>query len=328
MLLQIDNLGKVAITIEEDYWSELKDYDKLTIVEQEGIFGTFVSRKPVPAGTPLTDRKYWIPFSSLKEEIVLRFNEVVNELRELETSVDDKEAEIYKAMASIVAGGVALKQSFGDAEDFGISQKVLTESRDNLQSQIDAIINDKATVSLSVSPTVSFVGEGKTVTVTAKTNTAATVIDIWMEDEQIAHGEGMQAVATAQIDANIATEVGYIAEFTIAGLKKRTSATHHVVDKIYYGSSASTPTEQKILDDFVYPTARRTPAGTYAVSVDNDRDKVYFAVPATMSISKATMSGFDFPLESPTNITINNVNYKLYSSSNTYDAGTLTIVIS
>ena len=40
MQLQIDKLGKVAVTVEEDYWSMQKDYDRLTIVEKEGIFGT------------------------------------------------------------------------------------------------------------------------------------------------------------------------------------------------------------------------------------------------------------------------------------------------
>ena len=74
MQLQIDNLGKVSITIEQGYWNKDKDYDKLTIVEKEGIFGTFISRKPVPAGTVLTNREYWIPFSSLKENIILDYN--------------------------------------------------------------------------------------------------------------------------------------------------------------------------------------------------------------------------------------------------------------
>lgn len=79
MQLQKDNLGKVSVTIEKDYWNIDKDYDKLTIVEKEGIFGTYISRKPVPAGTALTDRTYWIPFSSLKEEIVLGYNKWVND---------------------------------------------------------------------------------------------------------------------------------------------------------------------------------------------------------------------------------------------------------
>lgn len=75
MRLQIDRLGKVAITIEKDYWNINKDYDKLVIVEIKDIFATYISRKPVPAGTVITDRNYWIPFSSLKESIVINYNE-------------------------------------------------------------------------------------------------------------------------------------------------------------------------------------------------------------------------------------------------------------
>lgn len=71
---KIDYLGKVSCTVSKDYWSSEKDYDKLTIVEKEGEFGTFISRKPVLAGTPLTNREFWIPFSSVKESIILDYN--------------------------------------------------------------------------------------------------------------------------------------------------------------------------------------------------------------------------------------------------------------
>lgn len=74
MRLQIDDLGKVSITIAQNYWDINKDYDKLTVVQVEDKFATYISRKPVPAGTVLTDRVYWIPFSSLKEDIVIDYN--------------------------------------------------------------------------------------------------------------------------------------------------------------------------------------------------------------------------------------------------------------
>lgn len=77
MRLFIDKLGKVAVTVEQSYWSRNKDYDKLTIVQTEGEFATHISRKPVPAGTELTNREYWIPFSSLKESIVLDYNSFI-----------------------------------------------------------------------------------------------------------------------------------------------------------------------------------------------------------------------------------------------------------
>ncbi|MBO7693016.1 MAG: hypothetical protein J6Y28_09695 [Acholeplasmatales bacterium] len=325
MQLSVDKLGKVAITVEENYWSLEKDYDKLTIVEQEGVFGTFISRKPVPAGTVLTNRKYWIPFSSLKEEIVLQFNEIVNEVRELEVSVDEKEAEIYKAIASIVAGGVALKQSFGNSEEFGISQKVLTESRDALQAQIDAIISDKATVSLAVSTSTFIVGE-RTFILTASTNTNAETIAIYQSNVGIAIGSGKTLVKEVTVNQATAGSIGYTAEFTFAGNNKRTAnVTVYFVNKIYVGSGA---VYTDITTDSYAVSARRSPAGTYNVTVEQNGQYIFFVIPATMSITKATLSGFDFPLESPVTETIDNVSYKVYKSSNTIDAGTYQIVIS
>lgn len=325
MRLSVDNLGKVAVTVEEDYWSLEKDYDKLTIVEQEGVFGTFISRKPVPAGTPLTNRTYWIRFSSLKEEIVLQFNEIVNELRGLEVSVDEKEAEIYKAIASVVAGGVALKQSFGDAEDFGISQKVLTESRDNLQAQIDAIVSDKATVSLAVSTGTFIVGE-RTFTLTANASINAESIVIKQGDNLIATGSGKSIAQTITVTQSTAGSIVYTAEFTFAGENKRsTTATVYFVNKLYVGSGA---VYTDVTGDSYAQSARRSPAGTYNITVAENAQYVFFVIPATMSINKATLSGFDFPLDAPVTETIDDVSYKVYRSSNTNDAGTYQIVIS
>lgn len=325
MRLSIDNLGKVAVTVEENYWSVEKDYDKLTIVEQEGVFGTFISRKPVPAGTPLTNRTYWIRFSSLKEEIVLQFNQLVNELRGLEISVDEKEAEIYKAIASVVAGGIALRQSFGDAEDFGISQKVLTESRDNLQAQIDAIVSDKATVSLTVSTGTFIVGE-RTFTLTANTNINAENIVIKQGDNIIATGSGKTVSQTITVTQATAGSIVYTAEFTFAGGNKRsTTVTVYFVNKLYVGSGAD---YTDVIGDSYAQSARRSPAGTYNVTVAENAQYVFFVIPATMSINKATLSGFDFPLDAPVTETIDDVSYKIYRSSNTNDAGTYQIVIS
>lgn len=320
----IKKLGKVAITIEKDYWSDEKEYDKLTVVEQEH-FATFISRKKVPIGTPLTDRDYWIPFSSLKEEIILQFDDIVNQLHNLEDTVDEKESEIYKAIASIVAGGVALKQSFGDSEEFGISQKILTESRDNLQAQIDAIVSDKAIVNFAVSTNTFIIGE-RTFTLSASTDTNAESIIIKQGSNIIATGSGNTLATEVTVNQATVGNIDYIAEFTFAGDNKRTAnVSVYFVNKIYVGSGT---VYTDIIDDDHDVSARRNPAGTYSVTVEQNSQYVFFVIPATMSITKATLSGFDFPLESPANVTIEDVAYKSYRSSNTNDAGTYQIVIS
>lgn len=82
MKLQIDNLGKVAITVDNNYWNINKDYDRLVVVEVKDKFSTYLSRKPVPAGTQITNREYWIPFSSLKEEILIDYNKFINKYKD------------------------------------------------------------------------------------------------------------------------------------------------------------------------------------------------------------------------------------------------------
>ena len=69
----IKKLGKTSITVEKDYHSSKKEYNKLTIVEEQGAFKTYLSRKPVPIGIELTNREYWIPFSGVLESIVFDY---------------------------------------------------------------------------------------------------------------------------------------------------------------------------------------------------------------------------------------------------------------
>ena len=69
----IKKLGKTSITVEKDYHSSEKEYNKLTIVEEQGAFKTYISRKPVPVGIELTNREYWIPFSSVLESITFDY---------------------------------------------------------------------------------------------------------------------------------------------------------------------------------------------------------------------------------------------------------------
>lgn len=76
MKTQTENLGKVSITVEKDVWTKDRGYDRLVVVnytDSKGIAGTYLSRQPVPKNTEITDREYWIPFSSVKEDLQLNF---------------------------------------------------------------------------------------------------------------------------------------------------------------------------------------------------------------------------------------------------------------
>jgi len=139
MQLHIDKLGKVSITVEQEYWSIDKDYDKLTVVEREGVFGTYLSRVPVPAGTPLTDRKYWIPFSSVKESLVLSFNDVLRRLEDLETGG-------AKSIADSEIIESAVKTDYVPIVRDGKVYLISLENLSILTSDIDNMLNNEAEV--------------------------------------------------------------------------------------------------------------------------------------------------------------------------------------
>lgn len=190
------------------------------------------------------------------------------------------------------------------------------------QAQINAIfLSESANISLAVNPTVIFVDNQAIINLTADTNKEATSIKIKRNNIEVANGSGMSLSGSDTITPSAAGNITYNAEFTIAGLQKSTTKSVAAVYPIRIGSGTS------YVDGTAINTPKISPAGTYSVVVANDGDYVYFNVPSTMTIHGATMSGFDFPLEPPTEVTIDGVAYESYRSSNTYDAGTLTIII-
>lgn len=218
--------------------------------------------------------------------------------------------------------GIPLATEFGDSDMLGITQKTLTESRDNLQDQINAIVAGQTQISLSATPSPVFVGVESSISLTATTNTAATSIKIKKGSTELATGSGLTLSGSDTITPSEAGNTTYSAEFTIAGLQRATTKNVVAVYPILYGAG------DEYTDAETQASVRTTPAGTYNVTVANDEDYVFFVVPRTMNINSAKMSGFDFPLQAPVNVEIKGVEYKYYQSSNTYDAGTLTIVLS
>ena len=220
------------------------------------------------------------------------------------------------------------------------------------QAQINQIvIGGNITVNLSASPSPIFVGAQRTISLSATCSAAATIV-IKKGSIVLATGSGTSLSASDTITPDSAGNTsscrgigGFIsscnfsssgttqdrisfccarvhAEFTIGSIHKTASRSVTAVYPIRIGTGT------EYVDGTPLTTPKTSPAGTYNVTVANDGEYVYFNVPSTMTINGATMGGFEFPLEAPASKTIGGVSYKSYRSSNTYDAGTLTIVIS
>lgn len=52
-------VGERYIPIYDGFWSNTKEYESLTIVTEPSSNSSYISRRPVPAGTPLTNSEYW-----------------------------------------------------------------------------------------------------------------------------------------------------------------------------------------------------------------------------------------------------------------------------
>lgn len=78
MKLQIDNLGKVSVTVEKDPWNSRKRYDRLVVCYNETDGIAYLSRRPVPVKDPVItqdNREYWIPLG--KPSVTVSFGSFV-----------------------------------------------------------------------------------------------------------------------------------------------------------------------------------------------------------------------------------------------------------
>lgn len=230
--------------------------------------------------------------------------------------------DLQNIIASAAGHGIALSGEWGDSTLIGITQKKLSEAHQDLQQQINEIVSGGATVNLTATPSPIFVGIASTIALSATTNKNASSIKIKKGADELATGSGSSLSGSDTITPADAGNTTYTAEFIISGLQRSTTRNVVAVYPIRIGTGAA------YVEGTALTTPKTSPAGTYNVAVANNGDYVWFNVPSTMTIHSATMSGFDFPLESPVTVTIGGVQYKSYRSSNTYDAGTLTIVIS
>lgn len=203
------------------------------------------------------------------------------------------------------------------------AEDIIDDELQLTQAEINALVlGGSLNVRITATPSPVLVGAGNTINIVASIDTPADSIKIKKGETVIATGSGVSLSCTDTIVPNVAGNIPYTAEFTLGGLLKPVGKNVVAVYPVKYGAGDDYTDAQTLA------SARTTPTGTYNIVVPNDGDYVFFVVPRTMSINSAKMSGFDFPLQTPVNVEIGGVEYKYYQSGNTYNAGTLTIVIS
>lgn len=249
------------------------------------------------------------------------------ELMGLFTSLEN-EAERAETAEKANAEAIARVEEFATNNN----QIIVTQGK-----SIDALIAQTGSLKLVLTPNV--VLRNVTTDVTVKAAFTSTLepdvtgyIKILKDAEVINREDGISELSYKDSFAPVA-DVEYGAETWYSGKTLTAAQTLAVVDPIYAGAGAA---YSDIVLDEHKQTARKSAAGTYNVTVANDGEYVWLLVPRGFAaIKKATLSGFDFPLETPTVVYVGGTSaltggipYSCYRSSNQYAAGNLSIVIS
>lgn len=326
MKLSKVNLGKVAVTVDRD-WDNTKDYDKLTIVLDRSVYKTYISRKPVPAGTVLTNMNYWLPFSSLTEEIALDYISFIDnytgQLNTLYELFNTTKEEFESVINSVEAGNMAVSQTFGKIQTIGISQKTLTELIDKLMNNVDSV-TDNNTFGTKITTNFTLFNKGTTNVATIEAEClegTATSMKLYANDELIYEEENCESI-TFNYSISNTTEFTVVAEKT-NGLTHVNKKVIECVPPVYCGAGSN---YSEVVTSANIQSARKSPSGYYTIVSPNNKF-IFFVVPATMTIDKFKLMDFQMPFEKTATTTISGVSYDIWKSEDTYEADTYEVQV-
>lgn len=326
MKLSKVNLGKVAVTVDGD-WDNTKDYDKLTIVLDRSVYKTYISRRPVPAGTVLTNIRYWLPFSSLTEEIALDYITFIDtytgKLNTLYDLFNTTKEEFESVINSVAEGNAAVSQTFGKTKTIGISQKTLTEIINKVMNNVDGV-TDNNTFGVNITTNFTLFNRGTTNIATIEAEClegTATNMKLYANNELIYEEENCSSITYNHSISNT-TEFMVVTEKS-NGLTHVNKKVIESVLPIYCGAG-STYTE--VITNSHIQTARKSPSGYYTI-VAADNKFIFFVVPITMTVDKFKLMDFQMPFENVETINIDDVSYDVWRSEDTYEADTYEIQV-
>lgn len=213
--------------------------------------------------------------------------------------------------------------------------KARSDADESLIASVKSLLQHVAKLTMAITPSVVFRSSVDTTEIAVSASMTVVTPD---RLELLQGTDELTAVENASSASSAATitptsNVQFSAKAVVGELEFEAKATLQVVDPVYAGAGAA---HTDIILDENKQTVRTSVAGTYNVTVANDGDYVWLLVPRGFAaIKKATLSGFDFPLETPTVVYIGGssaltggIPYSCYRSSNQYAAGNLSIVIS
>lgn len=329
MKLQIDGLGHVTIGVED--WDINLPFPRLTLTTDYSTWITYISRKAVPIGTPITDITYWKPIGRLHNDIVFdyqsfkdKINDDIANYASLITAYNNKIKELDSAMTSFLTtagGGEAFSNQFGNSEVMGITQKTLTYAFRNIYTILEHITGESMiTVNTTISPDFFNLTDGTTCNINVVTSFALIdSIKVYLNDSATPVIEEYSLESyTGSIHLTKTTKVTVVA--TVLGKPYVTTKTIVGMTKFFVGAGNT-------YSDIMIPEFNRpydgNPQGQYSLHIDAGQH-IIIVIPTTevSKIEQIEMNDFNIPMDISTY-----GEYTIYTSINTYQEGDYVIDI-
>lgn len=164
MKQNIDDLGVCGIVVAD--WDITEEFKPKTITTDYSSWICYISRRPVPANTPITDTYYWKPLMRLQTELAFDYNEFKEEM----TKKFDNLRLLVETFLQSAATGSAIANEFGNSIYVGVNQKLLTEAINKVWAKFEDITGEIIQgINMQVSPLYFISEDGHDIHVTANT---------------------------------------------------------------------------------------------------------------------------------------------------------------
>ena len=324
---QVDDLGNVGITAED--WDIQQPFKKNTLTTDYTSWITYISRRNVPANTPITDIKYWKPVARLKRDLVVDYQNFKNEVNAkmqalanvigaFQQQLDNMNTQMQSFLET-ASGGEAFSNLYGDSEVMGVTQKTLTETISRLYQLIgDSIGIDMNSVQITITPDAFFKNEAAVINISA-------IAEYGLFDAVRVYFDGIKVVEKTSVQTfsenltvNKTTDIRV--EAVLFGRTCTEKKTVQMSSDFFIGAGAS-------YEDVYNPAYSRPyngdPKGAYTINVAEGQHIVFILPTADVSkVEQIEMNDFNMIMETAT-FGI----YTAFTSVETYQAGTYTIDI-
>ena len=315
MRTKIEDLGKVSVTVEEEDYNKSKFYYENTIVVDSSLGMCCISIRPVPAGIPLTDTRFWKCITRLETSVMIHYRRLMDEMEELR--------QLFQSSNSY--SGVAFSEKLGNDKYIGMSQRKLSDLFFELDKRISNLEGTVGHALFKLNVTPKCVVSDCPVEVTVACQSCGDCESVF-DDIKIYFNDKLKFSNQNIVNINytdfIEETTAVRVEATVCG-KYYSETKFVIVNYPLIVSSGETVNDALSKTDLdILPYSCRF-GGTYNITCEEDD---YIFIITNKDVAKR-ISSIKINNEDLSYDTISYNKYNIYKSTNTYSAGDYTIII-